>query len=101
MICNTAFAKQYEFNQLSTFEGFDLRFRLDHDVEHTDEAVLDCQSFIQKFDFYDDQGNLHFENVININECQYLHNQVVTCFDNNQPKCFDTDNIFKDSCLCD
>jgi hypothetical protein len=101
LISNIAIAEQFEFNRMDSFDDFELKFLLTSDTAHDKQAVLDCQSFINKFDFFDDQGQLKYENFININMCEQIYINTMKCFDNNENKCFDSDDILDQNCLCD
>lgn len=101
LMSSQVWATQINFSRLSVAPDFDLKFVITHDVEHQQYAILDCQSFIQKMDLFDEAGNLISENPISINECEYLFDQFITCFDKKQDKCIDTKDLFRDGCLCD
>jgi len=100
LLSNLAIAETFEFNRMDSFADFEIKFLLTHETDNSNQAVLDCQSFIQKLDFFDEQGSLVSENVIDITECEQIYNNTVSCFNNKQNKCFDTEDIFNTACVC-
>ncbi len=95
-----AMAYHFEFNNISVVPEFDINFTLNSDEHDKYYANLNCQSFIKKFDFFDKNDQLIFENYISIGECEYLYQQTMQCLDNDIPKCFDPSDLFKASCDC-
>ena len=85
---------------MSRKSGFSNMFNLETNKKESGHISLDCQSFIQKVDFFDKKGSLYSENYISINECQYLYNQTLKCLKTNKQKCFNPDYIFNTDCEC-
>lgn len=101
LLSSLAFASTLEVEKMTAEENFELRFRLVSSQKSDGHAILDCQSFFQKLDFFDSKGEVTSENYININECEYLHQQTVQCLLKEKKKCFDSDFIFYDACECE
>lgn len=88
-------------NSIKVEPTFEIRFNLYSDQSTDASAVLDCQSFFKKIDFFDKKGLLVSENYITMGECEYLYEQTMSCLDKSLNKCLDSDYIFSDTCSCD
>jgi hypothetical protein len=95
----TTFANTLNVEQMTTVRGFDLSFKLSPSTPNG-HIVLDCQSYFQKLDFYNQSSHLIFENYITIDECQELYLNTKSCLEKQGNKCFDSNNIFDESCSC-
>ena len=100
LYCSLALATTLDVEKMTTDENFELRFLLEGSQQSEGHVVLDCQSFFQKIDFFDSNGKITSENFISINECEYLHEQTVSCLQKEKKKCFDSEFIFYDECDC-
>ena len=96
----SVWAQEVEIDRITVMQGFDIRFKLDHSAQSEEYIILDCQSFFQKFDFYNKQNNLLFENYITINECEFLYQKTISCLKEHKRKCFNSDDIFSQDCEC-
>ena len=99
-LCTIAFATTLEVEKMTPEENFELRFLLEGSRKSEGHVTLDCQSFFHKVDFFDSNGKITSENFISINECEYLHQQTVTCLEKAKKKCFDSEFLFYDGCDC-
>lgn len=63
-------------------------------------AILDCQSFFQKMDIKQNQNILH-DNVITIQECEFLYKNINFCIKKKTMKCIDSEDIFSEDCHCE
>ena len=100
-LSTSVFATTLDITKMTLEENFELRFLLEGTTPNTGHIILDCQSYFQKVDFFDGAGTAISENVISINECEYLYDVVNKCLLQNKVKCFDTDHLFNDECGCD
>lgn len=103
LLCLTfaANAAKLEVDQMTLIENYDLKFILESSSSQLSHIELDCQSFFQKVDFFDENGQVSSENFISINECEYLYQQTYSCLKKQKSKCFDSDFLFRDSCDCE
>lgn len=93
-------AQTISIDKISSKPGFELMFILENKANSQGHISLDCQSFLQKFDFFDQDGQIYSENYISINECEYLYENTLRCLDSSAVKCFDPEDIFNDDCHC-
>lgn len=93
------YANTYLFDQIATVEDLDANFIMDNSNNSDYFANLDCQSFFQKLDFYEND-QLITENFLNISECEFIYGEILQCFKEGKSKCFSTENIFKQGCDC-
>ncbi len=99
-ISTYSIAQTIDVTKIVQKEEFGLMFKLENERHPDGHISLDCQSFLQKIDFFDSSGNLYSENYIDINECEYLFRQTQKCIETQAVKCFDPDYIFNNSCEC-
>lgn len=100
LLYSTAHAIKIDYNKMTPIEGYDARFIIEHEDSHNDYSILDCQSFIHKFDSYDKYDQLKKEVFIDINECESLYFKIDDCIQNSGSVCIDTDNLEDNSCNC-
>jgi len=93
-------ADEFTYNKISRHIDFESMFKISSDQDLSNHAILDCQSFFQKMDFKDKDGQLIFENVISINECEYLYDNITACIKESKTKCIDSDDLYNESCEC-
>ena len=96
----SAFANTLNIEKMSTMSGFEIAFKLTPFNQTGGHIVLDCQSYFHKFDFYDQDNKLAFENYITIDECKDLFLNTKSCLSEQGKKCFDPNNIFDTNCGC-
>lgn len=85
---------------MKNMSGFDGIFILTNGSSNQGEVHLDCQSYFQKLDFYDEKSQLLFENYISLSECEYLYKNFSNCLQKEKIKCIDSDDIFNENCQC-
>jgi hypothetical protein len=93
-------ALENEFNQMENYNGHYGMFKLTHSKDDSHYAILDCQSYFQKMDFKDSQGETMAENFITMDECEEIYSNIKWCFQQNKNKCFDSDAVLIQSCEC-
>ena len=93
---------QREFNQIENLNGQYGMFKLTHSKDEGHYAILDCQSFFQKMDFYtpSDSNGIVLENFITMDECEEIYSNIKWCFEQNKNKCFDPNAVLMQSCEC-
>jgi len=87
-------------DRIEVVPEFDINFILSDSLNDTFYINLNCQYFLQKYDFYHKTGQLIIENYININECAALYENITLCIESSGYKCIDFDNPFEQSCRC-
>lgn len=98
---SAANAAKLEVNQMTPQEDYNYKFILEAQQPSAGHIELDCQSFIHKADFFNQEGKILSENFISINECEYLYEQTYNCLKKNEVKCIDSDYLFREGCGCD
>ena len=93
------FAFKIEFNKIELEQQWDAKFLLSSS-KHKAEGILDCQSFFNKLDFYSASGQLISENFVFPDECEEIYSRTIYCLENYGSQCFDSQNIFNNSCDC-
>jgi len=93
------FSVETEFNELLNTE-LDAVWELENTNDGTVSAVLDCQSFFHKLDFYHNPSGEMIENFLTTHECQELYYKVTDCLQSQGSICLETDDIFKNQCDC-
>ncbi len=93
-------ANEIKINQMVLMDNFHAKFHLKSTKKDSPSIVLDCQSFINKLDFYDKNQMKTSDNIIGNDECETMYNHVNRCLDSKGIKCFDPMNINIDSCGC-
>lgn len=96
----TANAYTNEYSNIEVHPEFEVKFLLTHETDHEDAIVLDCQSFLNKIDFFDSHDQLISENFIDIHQCEEIYLNTMSCFDQGLPKCIKPEDIFSKSCNC-
>ncbi|MBD64609.1 MAG: hypothetical protein CME62_05355 [Halobacteriovoraceae bacterium] len=94
-------AGQFEINVMEIEPDFALKFNLYNDQQTQQTAVLDCQSFFQKFDIFDKYHQVTHENFLTISECYKIYENTVNCLEAGHVKCIDSSDIFNNKCSCD
>lgn len=95
----TAFSVQRSFDHFERLKGFDYMFMLvkeDHDYF----GILDCQSYFNKLELYDEKSEIEEDQVIYRYECEYLFRKIDRCLLNKKRVCLDTDDLWLESCEC-
>lgn len=100
ILSSQAMAISLEVSKMNLEEDFQLKFKLSSDNQKDGHAILDCQSYFQKIDFYDKDDKIVSDNVISIGECEYIHDVIAQCLAANKDKCLDSEDVFNDSCEC-
>lgn len=95
-----AWSIEREFNQIENYNGQYGMFKLSHSKENNHFAILDCQSFFQKMDFYTANDDIVLENFITMDECEEIYSNIKWCFEQNKNKCFDPNTVLMQSCEC-
>lgn len=90
----------YSFDQISAIPDFQINFLLENSRHSKYYGNLDCQSFIKKLDIYNSKGDLMDEEYIGINGCEFIYLETASCLEKNQPKCINTNDLFKPGCDC-
>lgn len=99
MLTSSLLSIETEFDSMSNPE-LEAVWNLENSYDGTISAVLDCQSFFHKLDFYHNPSGEMAENFISFSECKNLYDKISTCIDEEGVVCLDTDDIFVDSCYC-
>lgn len=99
MLTSSLFSIETEFDFM-TNPDLDAVWTIENSNDGTISAVLDCQSFFHKFDFYHNPSGEISENFVSTSECQFLYDKISTCIDKEGVVCLETDDIFVDSCYC-
>lgn len=63
-------------------------------------ALIDCQSFFQKADFYNAKSSLLSENYISVHECTEIYANIKSCLKQSKIKCLDSNYLFDTGCEC-
>ena len=99
ILATPLYANTYLFDKMTTVDNLDANFIMDNSNNSDYFANLDCQSFFQKFDFYEND-QLITENFLTISECEFIYKETLQCFQDGKSKCFSTESIFKTGCDC-
>lgn len=99
MLAGGVNAKTVTIDTLEPYEFFDYRF-ISEDIGNPKKFIdLDCQSFLHKLDFYENDEIIS-ENYVSVSECQYLFETFHSCIKEVGFMCVDSGNLFKSFCDC-
>lgn len=87
-------------NQISNYDDFEGVFKITNTKSTNYHYVLDCQSYFNKLDLFDQNNQLQEELFISSGECAYLWENINQCITDKGSKCLNSGDIFNSSCSC-
>jgi hypothetical protein len=95
------FGAQYSFNSIKNVQDYEAKFTISNTKKASNEAVLDCQSFIHRLDIYNHSNQIIHKNVITYNECEDLYRKFQKCLKTEKKFCIDSEYVFSNTCKCE